>query len=61
MQEHACPSPGNNTVPAWFDQQLRLGYYSAVTHTDKLFGEVLDLLEDGCASLLEHVRQQVDR
>ena len=25
------------------------------------FETVLDLLEDGCASLLEHVRQQVDR
>ena len=43
--QHWCPWPGNNSVPVWMQQQLRAGYYSAVTHTDKLFGEVMDALE----------------
>ena len=34
-----CPSPGSNSVPDWFQRQLRQGYYSAVTHTDRLFGK----------------------
>ena len=35
-----CPNTTANTVPEWFQQQLRLGYYSAVTHTDWLMGRV---------------------
>ena len=42
---HLCPSPQTNTVPQFFQQQLRAGYYSAVTHTDWLFGKVLDKLD----------------
>jgi iduronate 2-sulfatase len=46
-----CPWPGNNSVPIWMQKQLRAGYYSAVTHTDKLFGTVMDALdESGVAS-----------
>ena len=41
-----CPSPGVNNVPHWFQRQLRQGYYSAVTHTDRLFGKVLGVLDD---------------
>ena len=40
-----CPSPTNNTVPLWFERLLRVGYYSAVTHSDWLFGKVLDKLD----------------
>jgi iduronate 2-sulfatase len=36
-----CPWPGNNSVPVWMQKQLRVGYYSAVTHTDWLFGQVM--------------------
>ena len=28
------------TLPLWMQKQLRAGYYSAVTHTDSLFGQV---------------------
>jgi len=38
------PRPGNNTFPEWFAQQLRVGYYSAVTHMDRHFGQVMDAL-----------------
>ena len=34
-----------STFPAWFTQQLRVGYYSAVTHMDWHFGMVLKALE----------------
>lgn len=34
-QTFLLPRPGNNTIPEWFTQQVRLGYYSAVTHSDK--------------------------
>lgn len=53
-QNYLCPWPlngggggngTNNTVPVWFQQQLRMGYYTAVTHSDRLFGKVMDLLE----------------
>jgi hypothetical protein len=43
---YACPSPGNNTVPVYFQQQLRLGYYTAVTLTDYNMGRVLDLVDE---------------
>lgn len=39
------PSPGNNTVPDQVEAVMRLGYYSAVTHTDWLFGQVLEAIE----------------
>ena len=29
----------------YLQQQLRLGYYSAVTHSDALFGEVMDAVD----------------
>ena len=41
-----CRGAGNNTFPDWFAQQLRLGYYSAVTHMDRHFGMVLQALEE---------------
>ena len=44
--EFIQPRPGNNTFPPWFVQQLRLGYYSAVTHMDWHFGMVLKALEE---------------
>jgi arylsulfatase A-like enzyme len=40
-----CPWPGNNSVPTWMQKQLRVGYYSAVTHTDWLFGKVMAALD----------------
>ena len=40
-----CPSPGNNTVPQWFSQYMRLGYRTAVTATDTHLGMMLDALE----------------
>jgi arylsulfatase A-like enzyme len=46
MNEFIQPRPGNNTFPAWFTQQLRLGYYTAVTHMDWHFGMVMKALED---------------
>lgn len=39
------PSPGNNTVPAYFAQYMRLGYYTAVTHSDAHFGMMMDALD----------------
>jgi hypothetical protein len=45
-QSFPCPIPGNNTVPFYAQQLLRVGYYSAVTHTDWLFGKVLDVLDE---------------
>ncbi|KAJ8604475.1 hypothetical protein CTAYLR_000958 [Chrysophaeum taylorii] len=36
------PIPGNNSVPPEVDWLMRLGYYSAVTHTDWLFGKMID-------------------
>jgi iduronate 2-sulfatase len=41
-----CPSPHNNTVPKYMQRQLRQGYYSAVTHSDWLFGKILATLKD---------------
>ena len=38
--------PTASTFPAWFTQQLRVGYYSAVTHMDWHFGMVLKALEE---------------
>lgn len=35
----------NCSVPQYLQKQLRLGYYSAVTHTDALFGTVIDKLD----------------
>ena len=35
----------NCSVPQYLQQQLRLGYYAAVTHTDALFGTVVDKLD----------------
>ena len=35
----------NQSVPVYSQQQLRLGYYSAVTHSDALFGAVMDELD----------------
>ena len=40
-----CPSPGNNTVPDYFTQYMRLGYYTAVTHSDAHLGMMLDALD----------------
>lgn len=37
----SVPIPGNNSVPPEVDAEMRLGYYSAVTHTDWLFGKIL--------------------
>jgi arylsulfatase A-like enzyme len=45
LQRFLQPRPGNNTFPSWFTQQIRLGYYSAVTHMDIHFGQILDTLE----------------
>ena len=45
MVEYTMPTPGNNTFPNWFTQQLRVGYYSAVSHMDAHFGQVLAALE----------------
>jgi arylsulfatase A-like enzyme len=39
------PSPGNNTVPHFFTQYMRLGYYTAVTHSDAHFGMMMDALD----------------
>tara|TARA_B110000208_G_scaffold133746_1_gene161857 strand:+ start:156 stop:1088 length:933 start_codon:yes stop_codon:yes gene_type:complete len=36
----------NCSVPLYLQQQLRLGYYSAVTHSDALFGSVIDKLDE---------------
>eukprot|EP01065_Artemidia_motanka_P032739 TRINITY_DN39723_c0_g1_i1.p1 TRINITY_DN39723_c0_g1~~TRINITY_DN39723_c0_g1_i1.p1 ORF type:complete len:725 (+),score=213.33 TRINITY_DN39723_c0_g1_i1:61-2175(+) len=43
---YQCPSPGNVTTPTYFQQQLRLGYYSAVSTSDYNMGRVLDLLDE---------------
>eukprot|EP00045_Choanoeca_perplexa_P010259 m.103166 g.103166 ORF g.103166 m.103166 type:complete len:723 (+) comp15214_c0_seq1:88-2256(+) len=45
MIEYICPRPNNQTIPAFMQAQLRLGYYSAVTLTDIHFGMVMDELE----------------
>lgn len=45
VQSFALPSPGNNTVPAYFAQYMRLGYYTAVTHSDSHFGMLMDALD----------------
>ena len=45
IARYTCPNTTSNTVPEWFQQQLRVGYYSAVTHTDWLLGKVLDELD----------------
>jgi iduronate 2-sulfatase len=45
VQSFALPSPGNNTVPAYFAQYMRLGYYTAVTHSDAHFGMMMDALD----------------
>jgi iduronate 2-sulfatase len=41
----SCPSPGNNTVPDYFTQYMRLGYYTAVSHSDLHLGMMLDALD----------------
>ena len=46
LVQYDCPWPGNNSVPVWMQKQLRAGYYSAVTHTDRLFGNVMDALDE---------------
>ena len=43
--QYMCPNTSLNAVPSWFQQQLRLGYYSAVTHSDWLLGMMIDELE----------------
>eukprot|EP00055_Hartaetosiga_balthica_P008669 m.32958 g.32958 ORF g.32958 m.32958 type:complete len:737 (-) comp6423_c0_seq2:179-2389(-) len=46
-----CPWPGNNSVPVWQQQQLRIGYYSAMTLTDMHFGLLMEALnESGIAN-----------
>ena len=40
-----CPNTTSDGVPTWFQQQLRLGYYSAVTHTDWLLGQMVAELD----------------
>jgi iduronate 2-sulfatase len=44
-QSYPVPSPGNNTVPPFFTNYMRLGYYTAVSTSDEHFGMVLDALE----------------
>lgn len=39
------PTPTENVVPKKVDVTMRLGYYSAVTHTDWLLGKILDAAE----------------
>jgi iduronate 2-sulfatase len=46
LAQYDCPWPGNNSVPVWMQKQLRAGYYSAVTHTDRLFGNVMTALDE---------------
>ena len=45
LQSFPLPSPGNNTVPDYFTQYMRLGYYTAVTHSDQHFGMMMDALD----------------
>ncbi len=45
LQSYPVGSPGNNTVPPFFAQYLRLGYYTAVTTSDEHFGMVMQALE----------------
>jgi len=45
LQSYPVPSPGNNTVPPFFQNYMRLGYYTAVTTSDRHFGMVMDALE----------------
>ena len=45
LQSYAVPSPGNNTVPPFFQNYLRLGYYTAVSTSDRHFGMMMDALE----------------
>ena len=45
VQSFPLPSPGNNTVPPYFAQYMRLGYYTAVTHSDAHFGLMMDALD----------------
>jgi arylsulfatase A-like enzyme/gamma-glutamyl-gamma-aminobutyrate hydrolase PuuD len=45
LESYPCPSPGNNTVPEYFSQYMRLGYRTAVTATDTHLGMVLDALD----------------
>ena len=45
LESFPCPSPGNNTVPEYFSQYMRLGYRTAVTATDAHLGMVLDALD----------------
>lgn len=42
---YPLPVPGNNTVPMWFVNLIRLAYYSAVTVTDHHMGQVLRVLD----------------
>ena len=44
-QSYAVPSPGNNTVPGFFTQYMRLGYYTAVSTSDEHFGMMMDALD----------------
>jgi len=45
LLSYPLPSPGNNTVPPFFAQYMRLGYYTAVTHSDAHFGMMMDALD----------------
>ena len=43
---YPSPTPVNNSLPTYFQQQLRLGYYTAVTLSDYNMGRVLDLVDE---------------
>lgn len=45
LQAFRVPSPGNQTVPPYFQQYLRLGYYTAVSSSDEKFGAMMAALE----------------
>lgn len=38
------PSPGNDTVPEWFNRVIRAGYFSAISLADQHLGIALDAL-----------------
>lgn len=46
LTSYECATPGENTLPDYFQKQLRLGYYTAVTLADYNVGRVLDALND---------------
>lgn len=44
--DNPTPTANGNTLPTYFQQQLRLGYYTAVTLSDYNMGRVLDLVDE---------------